>query len=145
MTYQFGEKPPDPKSKYNFGAQKVPYDSEQPKFSFRYFDDGHPRYSAKAITTLKEWGWVLRGLKHASGETWRDIKGNRNHFHAHEVTWSTTQEKGGFKHLAESFQRFPAFQFKVFDICRVFGFFDEKNIFQIVWIDRDHQIYPKRA
>ena len=142
MTYKFRQSPSG-KPKYDFGDQRVPYDSEHPRFSFRYFHEEHPKYSAKAITDLKDWAFVVRGLKQVSGLTWREIKQARQ-FRAHEVTWSDTAERAGFKHLAPEFQRFPAFQFKAFDICRVFGFFDQINVFQIVWLDRNHAIYPER-
>jgi hypothetical protein len=75
---------------------------------------------------------------------WSEVKKNRAHFHAHEVTWCSTKEQKGFTHLPQQMREAPAFQFKAFDICRLFGFFDAENIFQVVWIDRGHQIYGSR-
>jgi hypothetical protein len=80
-----------------------------------------------------------------SRDTWEIIfTEKRGYYHVHEVDWSETDTKDGFIHIPKELQETPAYQFKVFDICRIVGFFNHHNVFKIVWIDRDHNTYPSK-
>jgi len=77
-----------------------------------------------------------------SQHTWQEIFGNlKKFFRAHEVNWSETTQKHGFSHLGRVLSDCPVYQFEIFAECRVFGFFNPDNVFKIVWIDRNHEIY----
>lgn len=114
-----------------------------PAFSFRYYDVQHPKYSAKSITQLKDFYTFFSRLHEMSKFTWGEIK-QQKFFRFHDVQWDDTAEKSGFKNLPKTQKEMPVYQFEVFQECRVFGFLNAENIFEIVWIDRQHRVYPRK-
>jgi hypothetical protein len=86
---------------------------------------------------------MFERLKTMSGLKWRAIR-DSSQFHFHPIEWEETSEPNGFKHLPPELKEFPPLQFKLFRECRVVGFFNQNNIFELVWIDRDHKVYPRR-
>lgn len=121
---------------------KVPVNESRPSFAFGSFDENHARYSCDAIKDPSEWRLLFKHLKSMASQTWGQIK-QAHQFHAHEINWRDTSEPQGFAHLPASLREYPAFQFKAFKEGRVVGFF-MGGVFQVVWFDREHAVYPGR-
>lgn len=121
---------------------KAPINDARPCFAFGSFDEDHARYSSDAIKDSAEWRLLFKHLKAMASQTWGQIK-QAHQFHAHEINWKDTSEPNGFAHLSASLREFPAFQFKAFKEGRVVGFF-MFGVFQVVWFDREHAVYPGR-
>jgi len=85
---------------------------------------------------------MFERLRRFSQTTWAKIKQAPQAHHFHGIEWSETAEPHGFNNPL--LRAYPACQFKLFQECRVIGFFNSSNIFEIVWIDRHHKIYPRK-
>ncbi len=124
-------------------SKQVPYKNVYPVFSLRYFDHTHSRFSVSNITDCRDFHRLFERLKSLSGLTWLQIE-QSGKFHTHEIEdWGNTSEKSGFEKLGPVPSKFPAYQFKAFAEFRVIGFFIG-CIYYIVWLDRDHKLYPRR-
>jgi hypothetical protein len=133
--------PQGPSTKFKIPVPKAPIDDLYPSFCFRHYHRNGKKYCIEKLLKTKEHIWLFHGLHDISQMKWRDLK--QSHvFHAHEVNWDDTAEKNGFNHLPQPLQEIPPFQIAPYGVCRIFGFFDEKNSYNIVWIDREHKIYP---
>lgn len=138
---------PDYKSskstKNYFEEPKTGYDTHKPAFSFKHIEtEDKELFSIRTIEHKKDFYSLVEHLKGFSDLTWGEIKRNPRQFHAHDIDWNQSSHKG--KKLPLVFTKFPAFQFKAFKECRIIGFFNDKNIFEIVWVDRDHVIYKEK-
>ncbi|MCP6040932.1 hypothetical protein NL354_18735 [Klebsiella pneumoniae] len=62
---------------------------------------------------------------------------------SHCIEWKTTSEPDGFTHLNEQFQSYTPYQFAISrnEHGRIHGFFIG-NVFYVVWLDPNHQLYP---
>jgi hypothetical protein len=123
-------------------APQAPINAVRPSFSFGCFDESHSTFSTDAINDASEWKLFFKHLKSMDSQTWGEIKA-AHQFHAHEIVWKDTTHPAGFIHLNTSLREYPAFQFKAFKEGRVIGFFMH-GVFQIVWLDRYHTLYPGR-
>jgi hypothetical protein len=142
---QFAISQPAETSKYNIKPNKPAFYNLHPYFSFRYFHKDHDKFNLKKFKNAKEFIWFFERLQKMSADTWEEIfTEKRDYYHAHEVDWEGTDIKKGFCHLPKDIQESPAYQFKVFEACRVLGFFNHDNVFKIIWIDREHQAYPSK-
>jgi len=142
------------KNKYNkpkkigkensFSPVKTGYNNAYPVFAFNYIEIGQRNkifsFRDNRIKS-NEFGMLFENLKKMSQKTWGEIKSEKLQWHAHEVEWESTAIPKGFSNLPEKIQYFPAFQFKVLKEKRIFGFFRSDNVFEIVWLDYDHEIY----
>ena len=132
------------KTKYPVIAQKPLLYSLRPYFSFRYYHSEHKRYTFEHFER-KEFLYFFKRLKELSAYTWGQIFGeHRGFFHAHEINWNETKEKQGFCHLPKDLRGFPAYQFEIFKEARIVGYFNQDNVFKIIWVDRFHEIYPQK-
>jgi len=123
---------------------KVPFKSKYPDFSFKYYEHEHRQYSAICIKEIKDFHKMFERLKSMSQKTWQEIR-DSGIYHFHDVEWHKTTEPNGFKCLSNIFKEIPpAWQFELFGECRVFGFFNSINVFEIIWIDRDHAVCPRK-
>lgn len=132
------------KSSNKFAIGKVGYYEKYPEFSFRYYDDNHKHYSVKCIVQIKDFYEAFNRFKSLSSLKWKDIAQSGS-YHFHDIEWNETTEPKGFNNLPSVLRGYPACQFKLFKECRIIGFFNENNIFEIVWIDRNHQMYKKKC
>jgi hypothetical protein len=131
-------------SKYTLPVSEITFHAYHPYFSFRYYHNAHRDYTF-ANFNKDEFIRFVNRLKDMSQLTWKDVLIDQSKFwHAHAVDWSETAVPAGFSHLPLELKNCPVYQFKVFEGCRVFGFINHHNVFKIVWIDKDHKIYPKK-
>ena len=134
------KKKPIPKTKSPLKKTKVP---ELPLvFSFKYFDNSdnkmcpynfqknYTQSLMQRLNTLSS--WTVQEF------TARQDKNLRNHSH----DWSKTTRPKGFAHLNEHLQNYKGWQFQISSNKhgRVHGFIID-NIFYVVWLDQDHQLY----
>ncbi|MBI5597640.1 MAG: hypothetical protein HY928_16245 [Elusimicrobia bacterium] len=129
-----------PSSKLATGS--VPINKLHPIFSFRYLDHDHNRFGVHAIRDTEEWRRLTKQLRQISQMEWERIKQSGTQFRAHEISETKRSHPQHIGKLPPIFSEFVPFQFKAFDECRIVGFFDARAIFNIVWIDREHAIYP---
>ena len=134
----------DTKLKNQFVTPKVGFYDEKPTFSFEHYQHAHQKYSAICIQECEDFHTMFDRLKSMSKLTWKDILEAQHIYHFHPVEWISTSERNGFKLMPSELNEVPAWQFKLFKECRIFGFFNQKNIFELVWIDRDHKVYPRK-
>lgn len=114
-------------------------------FSFQYIDAGHEKFSFNAQNAAY-FCKVLDRLKALSTMTEREFTADRGgSLKSHPIDWRHTSEPDGFQNLNEQFQSYTPYQFAVSrnEHGRVHGFFIG-NVFHIVWLDPDHQLYPGR-
>lgn len=114
-------------------------------FSFQHFDSSdeevcpptfQPHYTQTLIQRLKALSaWTLKDFMNAHSSSIR----------AHTHDWSKTARPKGFQHLNEQLKGCPAWQFQLSqeEHGRVHGFFIN-HVFYIVWLDRDHKVYPSK-
>lgn len=114
-----------------------------PAFSLKYYDKTHKKYSAKCIDKLTDFHVMFEKFQTFSELVWKNIE-QSNQFNFHPIEWSKTTEPSGFKNLPNDAKNYPACQFKLFEECRIIGFFNSNNIFEIVWIDRHHEVYKRK-
>lgn len=142
---QFAQSNLIPQSKNKFVPGEVGCNNRYPEFSYRFYSHNHKKYSCKCIDEVEEFHEMFERLKAMSGLKWYDIKKARHQYHFHEIEWHETSEPFGFsKDIPRTLQVYPACQFKLFKECRIIGFFNQNSIFEIVWIDRNHEVYPKK-
>ncbi len=116
---------------------------EYMRFSFRYFDGSDeemcPRRFDEGYTrTLVE---RLRDISSMTIREFISTKGKALRAHTHD--WSQTSRPNGFDHLNEQLRALPGWQFQLTANAhgRVHGFIID-NTFYVVWLDRDHALYP---
>lgn len=118
---------------------KIP---EGVSFSFRYYQDEKDKFSiggrdAKYLASL------LRRLRDLSQLNAQEIINNQSKtLRCHGIVWKNTTEPNGFgiPNEAELVNVPYQFQISANEYGRVHGFFSE-NVFYIVWLDPDHNLY----
>jgi hypothetical protein len=120
-------KPADEKIRFSFEL----FDSTDKPLCPEVFPNGYTqklmeRFSA--VSQMKE-------------QEFRACKDNSLRAHTHD--WNKTSRPGGFAHLNEQLRDQQAWQFCVSanDYGRVHGLMID-NIFYVIWLDRDHALYP---
>jgi hypothetical protein len=111
-------------------------------FSFRYYQDDKDKFSidrrdAKYLASL------LRRLRDLSQLNSQEVINNQSKsLCCHGIVWQDTTEPNGFGIPNESVLVNVPYQFQISanEYGRVHGFFSE-NIFYIVWLDPDHNLY----
>lgn len=129
---------------HKFLPKEAGFHNKYPEFSFKYYEHSHKKYSVQCITSTKDFHVMFEKLKSMSQLQWKAIKIASQMFHFHPIEWRETSEPRGFKNLPAGLTESPAWQFKLFKECRAIGFFNQDNIFELIWIDREHTIYPSR-
>lgn len=118
------------------------YNNLKPLFSFENFcsDNCNSYFCEKMITKKKEFINFFLGMRKFSNLTWKDIKEDKQ-FHFHEI--DTDKNINSKLKIDETI---PLVQFKLPDDkeSRIIGYFDSKNIFNIVVYDYTHQIYKRK-
>lgn len=126
---------------YCFPLQGAGFYSLYPYFSFKKYNHDNSEFNFSNFST-NEICIFFQELKDMSNHTWKEIfQDYRDYYHAHKVEWHKTAYINGFKH-DKSIEYQPVYQFKVYKQWRVFGYFNHHNIFKIVWIDKNHLVYP---
>jgi hypothetical protein len=113
-------------------------------FSFRYLDSENEKFSY----TIHEAAYfceILERIKNLSSLTKQEILSNRNAaLKTHPIDWEDTSEKNGFPFPKQEEIVDTPYQFAISrnEYGRVHGFFIY-NTFYIVWLDKEHHLYPK--
>lgn len=128
---------------YNFETTKPAFYDYYPAYSFKYYEHNHRDYSAVHITQSSDFHEMFEKLNIMAQKKWKEMINSPKYFHFHRIKWESTAEPNGFKNLNHK-ELPPAWQFKSFKECRMIGFFNSRNIFEVVWIDREHKVYPNK-
>jgi hypothetical protein len=113
------------------------------RFSFKYFDtsDGEmcpPTFPDGYVHVL------IDRLKHLEGWRVREFLHNRNQtIRNHTHDWKTTSRPQGFGGLPATMRDYLGWQFclSANEYGRVHGIISD-DTFYVVWLDRDHRLYP---
>lgn len=142
--FKFSPRQPKKTKKNKFVPTTPGFYSRHPEFSFKHYEHEHAEYSAQCILNCGDFHVMFERLKAISQLEWKNIRqgDGARVFHFHPITWGETAEPHGFKKLPLEMREFPPWQFKLFAECRAVGFFNEDNIFELIWLDREHKIYP---
>jgi hypothetical protein len=114
----------------------------EPVFSLKYYDHNHADFS---ITThqMNDVEKLFERLKEYCAMKWGEIIKHHGSHH-HEVNWRDTAYPHGFENLPNKIRmEVTPRQFSLHGRYRVFGFFDGTTFF-IVWLDKDHKVYPQQ-
>lgn len=96
-----------------------------------------------------EWGWgnvpmkrffnkCLSRLQHYEGQTWAKIKEERN---CHPVALRDIVPRAQKRITTNHDDMSDLYQVKADGKCRLFGYKD-RQIFYLIWHDKDHTVYP---
>ena len=117
------------------------YYKHHPVFSFRYYKQIDKYYSLEHSNQHKNGFYnFLNAVKDFSSMTWQDISKKSKQFHFHEVD-KEIPELNDFEIEDVSFVQFKLPNHKQ---SRFVGFFDERNIFNIVIFDYGHNVYARK-
>ena len=127
-----------------FVKPKPAYRKEKPVFAFNYYLCDSKKCSFKTIESSKSFHIIFEHLKRMCPLTWQEIISG-NQFHAHDVLWTEDKLPNDIKQLQhnEKIKDLPLFQFKAFKKARIIGLFNFDCIFEIIGIDREHEIYKE--
>ena len=117
------------------------YYKYHPVFSFRYYKQIDKYYSLEHSNQHKNGFYkFLNASKDFGNMTWEDISKNSKQFHFHEVD-KEIPELNDFEIEDVSFVQFKLPNHKQ---SRFVGFFDERNIFNVVIFDYCHNVYARK-
>lgn len=110
-------------------------------FSFRYFKDDNDKFSVRNRDATYLQALLVR-LRDLSTLTVQEIINNRSKsLRCHKIVWNDTTESGfGIPNEDQLVDSPYQFQISANEHGRVHGFFLE-NVFYIVWLDPDHNLY----
>jgi hypothetical protein len=113
-------------------------------FSFRYFVSRPPFVVPGGSPTYLP--ALLERLRDLCTLTATELRANRHRaLRCHRIEWADTTEPTGFAHLNPTLraQAHP-YQFSLSsnEHGRVHGFF-AGDVFYVVWLDPEHQLYPR--
>ena len=138
--------PTQQKSQFKFVKPKPAYRKKKPVFAFNYYLCDSKNCSFKTIQSPKSFHILFKNLKGMSSLIWQKII-DAHQYHAHEVNWTEENIPNDIKQLKynEEIKDLSLFQFKAFDIekTRIIGLFNNDCIFEIIGLDKEHEIYRK--
>jgi hypothetical protein len=126
-------------------SQKIPpKPSLSISFSFKYFQGDHNKFSGNS-QAISYWLTLLDRLKALSSLTAQELLVNRSSsLRCHPIRWADTGENGfGIPNEEQLVDTPYQFSLSSNEYGRVHGFFIDE-IFYIVWLDPDHQLYPRK-
>jgi hypothetical protein len=130
------------------GTSEIKSTKLKPKgisFSFKYYQDSHNKFSCKD-KGLTYWQTLIDRLRNLSGLSVQDLLQFHNKtLRFHPIKWKETSEQGfGFPNEEQLVDIPYQFSLSSNEHGRVHGFFIDE-VFYIVWLDRDHLLYPAKA
>lgn len=142
--------PPKKKKKINVRSQsslsevkRLEVEIPKVSFSFMYYQDDKENLGIRG-RDVRYLEVLLRRLRDLSKFTVQEIVNNRSKsLRCHPIDWQDTTEPLGFGIPNEDKLVVTAYQFQISanEYGRVHGFFRD-NVFYIVWLDPDHNLYP---
>lgn len=134
------------KPQFKFVKPKPVYRKKKPVFAFNYYLCDSKKCSFKTIQSTKSFHILFKNLKGMSSLMWQNII-DAHQYHAHEVNWTEENIPNDIKQLQynEEIKDLSLFQFKAFDNekTRIIGLFNNECIFEIIGLDKEHEIYQK--
>lgn len=113
-------------------------------FSFKYLEIAHQKFglpdTAVKVNYLPA---LFDRLKQISSMNCQAFRQAGKALRSHSIDWQGTSEPNGYAHLNEQMQGCQPWQFSLAreELGRVHGLW-VGNIFYVVWIDHEHQLYP---
>jgi hypothetical protein len=135
--------PPNPTSKISPKKLAPP---QGIRFSFTYLQTNHPKFPCNH-QDAKYFSVLLERLKNISTMTFTEITvKNAANLRCHPIDWSdrrVTEKCFGIPNEEQLVDTpYQLFQVSANEYGRVHGFFiEEENIFYIVWLDPNHNLY----
>lgn len=114
-------------------------------FSFKYYQDGHSKFSCNGKTTIY-WLTLVDRLKALSSLSNQELLVNRSStLRCHPIKWEDTSENGfGLPNEEQLVDTPYQFSLSSNEYGRVHGFFIDE-VFYVVWLDPDHLLYPAKG
>jgi hypothetical protein len=126
-------------------SQKIPpKPSLSISFSFKYFQRDHSKFSGNS-QAISYWLTLLDRLKALSSLTAQELLVNRSSsLRCHPIRWADTSENGfGIPNEEQLVDTPYQFSLSSNEYGRIHGFFIDE-IFYVVWLDPNHQLYPSK-
>ena len=147
MAPKIFKQTPDQKSQAIAEAKRKTEEaaSQLVNFSLKYLDINHEKFPCFDHNIDYYQGMVGR-LKDLCSMKKMELMANRSStLRMHPIKWDETSEKNGFGIPGEEQLVDTPYQFSLSsnENGRVHGFFI-LNTYYIVWIDKDHKLYPKK-
>ncbi len=113
-------------------------------FSYKYLQEEHPKFSIRQ-RDIQYLIALLSRLKDLSSLSVQELKGNSSKtLRCHPIDWKDTSENSfGIPNEEQLVDGPYQFSLSANKHGRVHGFFIEQ-VFYIVWLDPEHQLYPSR-
>jgi len=130
----------------NVGQNKMLLDHDLLiKFSYKYLDLHHHKFTIKDREPTYFFR-LLQRLKDLSSFTVLELQTSRSKsLRFHDIVWRDTSETGfGLPNEEQLFETPWQFEVSVNEHGRVHGFFIG-NVFYPVWLDPNHDLYPRKA
>lgn len=118
---------------------KVQYRECRPYFGFKHCVDKPNGITFSCIKNTNEFCLLFKNFKRMSNITWGEMEQSHD-FHAHPVEKYDKFPKKA-RDTFEALDNPPPYQFKIYKESRIYGFFNSANEFEIVFLDREHNIY----
>lgn len=115
-------------------------------FSFKYLDTSHSKFPC-FHDEHEAYSNFVRRLRDLSGLKKIEVMANRSKsLRMHPIEWHKSSEKSGFGIPAEEQIVDTPYQFSLTanEHGRFHGFFIT-NTFYVVWLDKDHKLYPRKS
>jgi hypothetical protein len=145
--FNFPTTKPASNKKFDFPTDGAGFFRYHPFFSFKHYGQNTKDYLFDAFINKGEFLRFFDELRKMSEFIWEDIQiKHSKKYHFHPIGWHETAEPRGLNiPIRDSIAiNGKDYQFKTFDDCRVVGFFNRDHVFEIVWIDRHHKVYPHK-
>ncbi len=126
-------------------SQKIPpKPSLSISFSFKYFQRDHSKFSGNS-QAISYWLTLLDRLKALSSLTAQELLVNRSSsLRCHPIRWADTSENGfGIPNEEQLVDTPYQFSLSSNEYGRIHEFFIDE-IFYVVWLDPNHQLYPSK-
>jgi hypothetical protein len=126
-------------------SQKIPpKPSLSISFSFKYFQRDHDKFSGNS-QAISYWLTLLDRLKSLSSLTAQELLVNRSSsLRCHPIKWADTSENCfGIPNEEQLVDTPYQFSLSSNEYGRVHGFFIDE-IFYVVWLDPNHQLYLRK-
>lgn len=126
-------------------SQKIPpKPSLSISFSFKYFQRDHSKFSGNS-QAISYWLTLLDRLKALSSLTAQELLVNRSSsLRCHPIRWADTSENDfGIPNEEQLVDTPYQFSLSSNEYGRIHGFFIDE-IFYVVWLDPNHQLYPSK-
>lgn len=112
-------------------------------FSFKFYDEANDEKYCLSKFATDQIRTALQRLKEINCITLNDLRQKRSFYNFHDVDWSKTTIKTGFRD--RDLKELEPFQFSLANVngqkTRVFGAMSGFT-FYIVWFDLNHEIWP---